>query len=99
MSTSCPRCGSANVAARAAESQLDCQACGATFSEFPTLKETADGCQCVIWRQGERRCELWAVGGTSRVRIYYGDQLDVDRPFSRAGGEGQGDYMKDWRQH
>ena len=98
MLPSCPRCGSPRVGVAASDSQLECRACGAAFAERPTLTQTVDGCQCVIWRQGDRRCELWVVGGVSHVRVYSGDQLDVELPFSRGHGAGQAEYLKSWQE-
>ena len=32
-------------------------------------------CECVVWRDQERRCELWRVQGTDRLRPFDGEVL------------------------
>ena len=39
------------------------------------MDEAQDSCECVIWRDGERRCELWNVGGVGRLRVFDGADL------------------------
>jgi len=43
-------------------------------------------CECVIWRDGSRRCELWSVLGGTRLRVYDSDDLLLEEPFE--GGTG-----------
>ena len=37
-------------------------------------------CECVVWRDKERRCELWRVQGTDRLRLFDGEVLVTDEP-------------------
>ena len=34
-----------------------------------------DGCEAILWRQGQRRCELWVMNGRGELRVFNGDQL------------------------
>ena len=47
-------------------------------------------CGCVVWRDRERRCELWRVQGTDRLRLFDGEVLVTDEPVPawRAVGAG-----------
>ena len=37
-------------------------------------------CECVVWRDQERRCELWRVQGTDWLRLFDGEVLVTDEP-------------------
>ena len=39
-----------------------------------------DQCGCVVWRDEERRCELWRVQGTDRLRLFEGETLITEEP-------------------
>lgn len=61
-------------------------------------------CECVMWRQDSRRCELWLLGGVAYLRVYDGTLLVLQepapaglayaraqelRPIASAGGTGR----------
>ncbi len=37
-------------------------------------------CECVIWRDGARRCELWLLGGVEYLRVYDAARLLTQQP-------------------
>ena len=88
MALACPRCGCPSSAPAGPETSelVQCGACHAEFAVQPTVLDCEDGCQCVVWRDGERRCELWRSNGESRLRMYDGDELERDELFIRGGG-------------
>ena len=36
--------------------------------------------ECVIWRDGARRCELWLLGGVEYLRVYDAGRLLTQQP-------------------
>src|ERR671911_545609 len=90
----CPRCQARGLQrGRVLKSEsLECPACAAQFlaplSPTETLSDLPhlDGCQCVIWREDGRRCELWTVTGSGRLRVYEDQTVLVDEPFVRGQG-------------
>ena len=60
-----------------------------------TLPETGH-CECVIWREGSRRCELWTDGNASRLRVFEGQRLIADEPFLRGAGWIQAQALRIW---
>ena len=43
-------------------------------------------CECVIWREGSHRCELWTVGESARLRLFDADNLVHEEPFAAGAG-------------
>ena len=81
----CPRCQARGLQRHLNGSDLECRACGTHFPA-ETASVDGDGGQCVIWREGSRRCELWTVNGEGRLRVYDGDTLTLDEPCVRGQG-------------
>ena len=52
--------------------------------------EEPDRCECVVWREGERRCELWMISGIAHLRLFGGANLvrqelaERSRAYARA---------------
>ena len=44
------------------------------------LSEDGDECECTVWRDGQRRCELWLAGGVSRLRLFKSWEMRCDEP-------------------
>ena len=90
----CPRCQARGLQrGRVLNSEsLECRVCGAQFlaplspTEALSDQPYLDGCQCVIWREASRRCELWGVNGQGRLRVFEGEIATVDEPFIRGQG-------------
>jgi len=51
-------------------------------------------CECVIWRDGERRCELWSVGGVGRLRVFDGSDLLHDEPMLKGYGYSRAEALR-----
>ena len=34
-----------------------------------------DGCECIVWRVGTLRCELWSIGGAGVLKVFDGADL------------------------
>jgi hypothetical protein len=45
-----------------------------------------DRCECVIWRDGTRRCELWFASDSNLLRVYDDDRLIHEEPFEIGTG-------------
>ena len=43
-------------------------------------------CECVIWRQPCRRCELWVIGGVTRLRVFEHERMVHEEPFVAGRG-------------
>jgi hypothetical protein len=42
-------------------------------------------CECVVWREGERRCEFWLISGRAHLRVFEGHRLLREEPAERYG--------------
>ena len=40
----------------------------------------------VVWRHGERRCELWTFADGSVLRVLSGNDLVLEEPFRKGHG-------------
>ena len=43
-----------------------------------------DGCECIVWRVGARRCELWSIAGAGVLKVFDGADLTHEETL-RAG--------------
>ena len=84
----CPRCFASGMLSLRADHYMvfGCRKCGAIIADESNslrLADTpeSDGPQRLIWRQGSRRCELWAVEGAIYLRVYDGKKPVIDEPF------------------
>jgi hypothetical protein len=34
-----------------------------------------DGCECIVWRVGTLRCELWSIAGAGVLKVFDGPDL------------------------
>jgi hypothetical protein len=34
-----------------------------------------DGCECIVWRVGALRCELWSIAGLGVLKVFSGTDL------------------------
>ena len=50
------------------------------------MRRPPESCECVIWRDGSRRCELWYARSGNRLRVYEGDRLLHEEPFVNGAG-------------
>ena len=41
----------------------------------------SDCCECVVWRQGPLRCELWSSGGRGILKVFEGSVLTRQESF------------------
>ena len=41
----------------------------------------SDGCECVVWRHGPLRCELWSSGGRGILKVFEGSVLTRQESF------------------
>ena len=39
------------------------------------MTDSRPSAECIVWRSGKRRCELWTIHGVGRLRLYHGDIL------------------------
>ena len=56
-------------------------------------------CESVLWSEGERRCELWAVNGIGRLRLFALDTLLVDEPALSGALWAQAQALRTWTPH
>jgi hypothetical protein len=54
-------------------------------------------CECVVWRDGDRRCELWMVNGIGHLRLFDGEVLLVDEPALSGALWAQTLALRTWR--
>jgi len=54
-----------------------------------------DGCEIIAWREGDRRCELWAVKGKGELRIFDGATLIHRESLSEGGGSRLAEVLRD----
>ena len=45
--------------------------------QVPSIRE------CVVWRSGSARCELWLVGGIPYIRVFVHDRAIHQEPVTR----------------
>jgi len=88
----CPRCLTAGLLQVFEHHRVvyTCRACDAVIEasepKSPLGFVPKDGCQCVIWRIGDIRCELWSGDGASYLRVYDAAVLLHEEPFIRGKG-------------
>jgi hypothetical protein len=41
----------------------------------------SDSCECIVWRHGVLRCELWAIGGLGVLKVFEGVVLTRQESF------------------
>ena len=51
-------------------------------------------CQCIMWRDRERRCEFWVLGDEGRLRVYEGDTLIDDELIEPGNGWTQAQRLR-----
>jgi len=53
--------------------------------------------ECVMWRDQERRCELWIVKGNSCLRLFDGETLMTEEPLLQGALWAQALALRTWR--
>jgi hypothetical protein len=56
-------------------------------------------CQCIMWRDRDRRCEFWVIGDVGRLRVYDGDTLIGDEPIEPGHGWAQAQKLRLMQRH
>ena len=54
-------------------------------------------CEYVMWRDRERRCELWMVNGTTCLRLFDGETLLTEEPLLQGALWAQALALRTWR--
>ena len=64
----------------------------------PRREDGADGeqCECVVWRDEQRRCELWKVQGADHLRLYAGEALLTEEPVLHGALWAQALALRTW---
>ena len=57
----------------------------------------SEQCERVIWREEERRCELWIVDGRGCLRLFDGERMLTEEPVLREAIWGQAMALRSWR--
>ena len=39
-------------------------------------------CECIVWRQGAQRCELWSVGEQGILKVFDGSVMTHEETFT-----------------
>jgi hypothetical protein len=68
-------------------------------AEGPDNNATADDdrCDCVLWRDHDRRCELWTVNGAGCLRLFDGETLLTEEPLVEGAVWAQALALRTWR--
>ena len=53
-------------------------------------------CDCVVWRELDRRCELWMVDGNSCLRLFQGERMLTEEPVLQGAFLAQAIALRTW---
>jgi hypothetical protein len=57
-------------------------------------EERRTRCECVVWRDGERRCELWMIDGIAHLRVFAGERLIMQELADRKSGYARAEELR-----
>jgi hypothetical protein len=53
-------------------------------------------CESVVWRELDRRCELWMINGSGCLRLFEGDRMLTEEPVLQGAVWAQAIALRTW---